>query len=67
MLLKLLIGDDLSMLVASATILHRTFTFDKSLAYTIAHGLILSSALTAFSIWHCVTDELVMHSVIFGT
>ncbi|EPE27582.1 hypothetical protein GLAREA_04373 [Glarea lozoyensis ATCC 20868] len=59
-------GDDLSMLVATATVIHRVFTYDKSLNYTVIHGLTLFSAMTAFSIWHCVTDELFMHSVVFG-
>lgn len=59
-------GDDLSMLLATATVLHRVFTFDKSISYTVTHGAILSAIMIAFSIWHCVTDELVMHSVMFG-
>jgi len=59
-------GDDLSMLLATATVLHRVFTFDKSISYTVIYGAILSAAMTAFSTWHCVTDELVMHSVLFG-
>ncbi|TVY29219.1 Alkaline ceramidase [Lachnellula hyalina] len=32
----------------------------------MTHGAILSAAMTAFSTWHCVTDELVMHSALFG-
>ncbi|TVY31659.1 Alkaline ceramidase [Lachnellula subtilissima] len=59
-------ADDLSMLLATATVLHRVFTFDKSIAYTVTYGAILSAAMTAFSTWHCVTDELIMHSVLFG-
>jgi len=59
-------ADDLSMLLATATVLHRVFTFDKSISYTVIYGAILSAAMTAFSTWHCVTDELIMHSVLFG-
>ncbi|CAG8983185.1 hypothetical protein HYALB_00004012 [Hymenoscyphus albidus] len=58
--------DDLSMLVATATVIHRVFTFDKSLTYTVVHGAILIACFTAFSTWHCIKDELIMHSVIFG-
>lgn len=54
------------MLLATATVLHRVFTFDKSIQYTVIYGAILSAAMAAFSIWHCVTDELIMHSVLFG-
>jgi dihydroceramidase len=55
------------MLLATATVLHRVFTFDKSISCTVIYGAILSAAMTAFSTWHCVTDELIMHSVLFGT
>lgn len=58
--------DDLSMLLAVATVTHRVFTFDKSLTYTVVFGIILTLAMTTFSVWHCVMDELVMHSVLFG-
>ncbi|CAG8949846.1 hypothetical protein HYFRA_00004173 [Hymenoscyphus fraxineus] len=54
------------MLVATATVIHRVFTFDKSLTYTVVHGAILIACFTAFSTWHCIKDELIMHSVIFG-
>lgn len=54
------------MLVATATVIHRVFTFDKSLTYTIIHGAILIASFTAFSTWHCIKDELIMHSVIFA-
>ncbi|KAF4632036.1 hypothetical protein G7Y89_g6090 [Cudoniella acicularis] len=58
--------DDLSMLLAVATVTHRVFTFDKSITYTVTSGLILTTLMTTFSVWHCVTDELIMHSVLFG-
>jgi len=58
--------DDLSMLVAVATVMHRVYTFDTSSATTVVSGLGLTAALTLFSIWHCVTDEIVLHSIIFG-
>lgn len=58
--------DELSMLVATSTVLHRVFTFDKSLSVTITSGLISFLLLAAFIAWHCITDELVMHSLLFG-
>ena len=54
------------MLIAVATVLHRVFTFDTSLTTTILSGLALTAVMTIFSTWHCLTDEIVMHSVLFG-
>lgn len=59
-------GDDLSMLLATATVLHRIHTFDTSTTTTVVAGLVMATLLTAFSIWHCVTDEIVMHALLFG-
>jgi len=58
--------DDLSMLIATATVLHRVCTFDKSLSTTVTSGIGITAVMTAFSTWHCITDETVMHSVLFG-
>jgi len=58
--------DDLSMLIATATVFHRIFTFNKSLRYTIISGLLISTIMISFMIWHCYTDELIMHSILFG-
>jgi hypothetical protein len=60
-------GDDTSMLIATSTVLHRVFTYDKSLKYTIVYGCSLFVFMTCFIAWHCITDELVMHSVLFGS
>ena len=54
------------MLIATATVLHRVFTFDKSLSVTITSGLAITLLMALFSTWHCLTDELTMHSVLFG-
>lgn len=54
------------MLIATAPVLHRVYTFDKTLSVTVWSGVALTAVLTTFSIWHCVTDEIVMHSLVFG-
>jgi dihydroceramidase len=59
-------GDDLSMLIATATVLHRVFTFDKSATTTVIAGIAITAVMTAFSTWHCIMDEITMHSVLFG-
>ncbi|KAL2071737.1 hypothetical protein VTL71DRAFT_12972 [Oculimacula yallundae] len=59
--------DDLSMLVAVATVMHRVLTFDKSLSTTVISGTVFAGVMTAFSIWHCVSDELIMHNVLFAS
>ena len=62
-----LVGDELSMHVATATVLHRVMTFDKSLFITVSSGLISAILMAAFITWHCMTDELLGHSILFGT
>jgi dihydroceramidase len=54
------------MLIATTTVLHRVFTFDQSLNTTIISGISLTAFMTAFIAWHCITDEIIMHSVLFG-
>jgi len=58
--------DELSMLVATATVLHRVFTFDKSLSVTVTSGLISAALMACFIAWHCWMDELVIHEALFG-
>jgi dihydroceramidase len=52
--------------IATATVLHRVFTFDKSLSLTVSSGLVSAVLMAAFITWHCVTDEQIMHCVLFG-
>ncbi|KAG0652352.1 Alkaline ceramidase YDC1 [Hyphodiscus hymeniophilus] len=59
-------GDELSMHIATLTVLHRVMTFDKSLTLTISSGLISALLMIAFIAWHCMTDELIVHSILFG-
>jgi hypothetical protein len=54
------------MLIATATVLHRVYTFDQTLAVTIWAGIVLTVALAAFSVYHCFTDSLLAHSALFG-
>lgn len=58
--------DDLSMLIATATVLHRVFTFDKSLKTTVISGIAATVSMALFIAWHCITDEVVMHPILFG-
>lgn len=50
--------------IATATVLHRVCTFDKSLQFTISSGVISVIAMAIFIAWHCITDELIGHSVL---
>lgn len=59
-------ADDLSMLVASGLSVHKVYTFDSTRQVSILVGLGIGGFLTAFSVWHCVTDETGMHSLLFG-
>lgn len=59
-------ADDLSMLFATATVLHRVYTFDKTPKETIIWGGALAAFLVAFSVYHCWADEVVFHGLIFA-
>lgn len=54
------------MLIATATVLHRVFTFDKSLSMAVVSGLLYASLMAAFVNWHIKADETLMHSIVFG-
>jgi dihydroceramidase len=54
------------MLIAVATVLHRVYTYNQTLTTTVWSGIGLTTALTVFSVWHCITDEIHMHSLLFG-
>ncbi|KAF7898583.1 hypothetical protein EAF00_005029 [Botryotinia globosa] len=58
--------DDTSMLIATSTVVHRVFTYDKSLRYTVVTGVSLFVFMVTFVAWHCITDETLMHPVLFG-
>jgi hypothetical protein len=60
------LGDDLSMLIATSTVLHRVFTFDKSLKAAVYFGLVLAALMTGFITWHCIMDETLIHPILFG-
>ncbi|KAH8586692.1 ceramidase-domain-containing protein [Bisporella sp. PMI_857] len=59
-------GDDLSMLIATATTFHRLFTFDRSLRTTVISGTLGAIFMSLFIAWHCYEDEIIVHRVLFG-
>ncbi|KAH8820801.1 ceramidase [Xylogone sp. PMI_703] len=58
--------DDLSMLIATGLVMHRVYTYDKSLKYTVVYGVVLSTIISAFIAWHCIMDETTGHSIFFA-
>jgi dihydroceramidase len=54
------------MLIATSAVLHRVFTFNTTLSTTLGVGAWITSTIMLFSLWHCMTDEITMHSVLFG-
>lgn len=58
--------DDLSMLVAVALVLHRVYSADRSLTFTVGYGIGLTALLVAFGVYHCMTDEVAGHNVFFA-
>ncbi|KFY28983.1 hypothetical protein V493_02621 [Pseudogymnoascus sp. VKM F-4281 (FW-2241)] len=59
-------ADDLSMLLATATVMHRVYTYDNRPLHAVLKGLGLAVFLTLFSVWHCLSDEIVGHAALFG-
>ncbi|KFY13363.1 hypothetical protein V492_03316 [Pseudogymnoascus sp. VKM F-4246] len=59
-------ADDLSMLLATATVMHRVYTYDDTPLHAVLKGLGLAAFLTAFSVWHCMSNEIVGHATLFG-
>jgi Ceramidase len=55
------------MLFVTGIVLHRIVTVATSTAYTIWVGASLTTFLVILSYVHCATDELIMHSITFGT
>jgi hypothetical protein len=54
------------MLIATATVLHRVFTFDKSLVVAVNFGLVTVALMAGFITWHVTADETLMHPIVFG-
>jgi hypothetical protein len=59
-------GDDLSMLIATTTVLHRVVTFDKPLSVTVSFGLASTAFVALFFTWHCMVDDTLVHPILFG-
>jgi Ceramidase len=55
------------MLFVTGIVLHRIVTAATSSAYTIWVGVSLTTFLVILSYVHCATNELIMHSITFGT
>ena len=54
------------MLLATATVMHRVYTYDNRPVHAVLKGLGLAIFLTLFSVWHCLSDEIVGHAALFG-
>lgn len=58
-------ADDMSMIVASATVLHRAFTYGQSKAYSQIFTTVLVALVVAETVYHAVFDEVVVHQLSF--
>lgn len=57
--------DDMSMIVASATVLHRSMTYGKSKAYTQIFTAILVALVIVEAVYHATMDEVIVHELSF--
>ena len=62
----LLLVDDLSMLFTATPVLHRVLTVNAKRRDTIGVAILLGLILSAITIYHVKTDEIIMHAVSFG-
>ncbi|PPJ56609.1 hypothetical protein CBER1_01833 [Cercospora berteroae] len=58
-------SDELSMHVAIATVLLQVYTFDEPLAIQRRNTSIILGIIIPFVIYHCLTDEFILHVVLF--
>lgn len=55
----------MSMHAAMGCVLIRLFTFQKPPAIQRRNALLIAGGLISFVIYHCVTDEFVLHVILF--
>lgn len=58
-------SDELSMHVAIATVLLQVYTFREPLAIQRRNTAIILGIIIPFVIYHCLTDEFILHVVLF--
>jgi dihydroceramidase len=59
-------GDDLSMFLAVGTLLHQLFTFDATPSRRVLVTTLILGTILPVSIYHCWTNEIVVHEIVFG-
>ncbi|KAL1620176.1 hypothetical protein SLS56_009806 [Neofusicoccum ribis] len=59
-------ADDISMIFATAFVLHRAYPFGRPAAWTRGFGVALAAGFAVFAAYHCWTDELLVHFLLFG-
>lgn len=62
---QVLAADELSMHVAIATVLLQVYTFREPLAIQRRNTAIILGIIIPFVIYHCLTDEFILHVVLF--
>ena len=58
-------SDELSMHVAIATVLLQVYTFQEPLAIQRRNTAIILGIIVPFVIYHCLTDEFILHVILF--
>ncbi|KAI5363266.1 putative alkaline ceramidase [Septoria linicola] len=59
-------SDELSMHVAIATVLLQVYTFQEPLAIQRRNAAIILGIIIPFVIYHCLTDEFILHVILFS-
>lgn len=66
-LLLIFEADEMSMHLAMGCVLIQVFTFQQPPEIQRRNTIIIVLGLTSFIIYHCVTDEFIMHVTLFVT
>ncbi|KAF2706868.1 alkaline phytoceramidase [Pleomassaria siparia CBS 279.74] len=59
-------GDDLSMFLASGSLLHQLMIFDATPSQRLYRTAMILGAIIPVSVYHVWADEIVMHEILFG-
>lgn len=59
-------ADDISMIFATAFVLHRAYSAGRSARWSRNFGGVIAAAFVAFAAYHAYTDELLVHGLLFG-
>jgi hypothetical protein len=59
-------ADELSMHLATGLVMHQVYSFNEPPEYQRKVFVAIVAVLVPFFIYHCIADEFLMHTLVFG-